>query len=492
MNSWNSCNYYSSKKHSYVNGTPEEESFLINENGYYPPLSLNIKNVQCGAGSLAGWVVILGGLFKFKNYSKLHPIACNSRFTSLDSTQLLERFGVGLLTWMTSFLTGGTMHTNKFDKQKFIDAVYESNIESFRKKLLESAYKFNIDKGIDFIYLDEDDMADSLEEKYEELLTDKSLKSGVIFMQEDSHKFLAMDIFNKYKDKNILESISLQIEDILNQIAKNNKYTLSYKDIIAYIPKEIPLPKIPPARKFVKSEFETKAEFQKRVMQAVKKRENRIRRLQRQYSLAVEERNKYIENLRKAYYKYLEEKAEEKNKLLKGPKENIALLSKVLFLENTSGYSADNFMYDAETKKLYFTIYSKNKLFKYNVVSVIPAEGAKSIKLNKLFKIIPEIVANKNSLILKGFKILATESNNLYNVKYTNINYKPEVVSLRITGMKESIKRKLSKSFKKFKQKDMPIVDTSKRAIWYIDVVKSINAKIPKWFSNPSPRLPTI
>jgi hypothetical protein len=142
------CNYYSPKKHSYKNGTPEEEYVSINKDGYYPPLSPYTKNVQCGTGSLGGWLVIFGGAIdklKFKNYSKQHPRACNSRFTTVDSTQIGERFVAGLITFMTPLVTGGTLHTNKFDKQKFIDAIYKSNIEAFRTQLLDSVDKFNID-----------------------------------------------------------------------------------------------------------------------------------------------------------------------------------------------------------------------------------------------------------------------------------------------------------------------------------------------------------
>ena len=43
-----------------------------------------------------------------------------------------------------------------------------------------------------------------------------------------------------------------------------------------------------------------------------------------------------------------------------------------------------------------------------------------------------------------------------------------------------------SKQFKEYKQKNTKIVDISKKEIWYIDVVKRVNAKVPKWFSNPN------
>ncbi|SFV59466.1 hypothetical protein MNB_SM-6-1431 [hydrothermal vent metagenome] len=481
------CNYYSKEKHSYNDGTPDEEYVWINRDGYYPPLSPYTSGVQCGTGSLFGWLAIFPvEPFGITNYTKKHPVVCNSRFTQVDSTQLGARIGIGLITFGTPLITGGTMHTKKFDKKKFIDVIYASNIETFRKKLLDMAQKYSVDGGIDVIYIEKGDVADDLEDKYESLLKDKSLKAGLIFLEEDTNKLLSIDIFNKYKSKNIISSISLQMEDILHDIAKNNQYILKYEDIIPYIPKEIALPKIPPVKKLVKDEFETKKEFEARVQNAVEMREKKIRALQREYSLKVFERNSYIDSLQKAYKEYLKNQAESKNVLLHEMKENIPLLSKILFLENTSGYGAKDFRYDAEEQKLYFTIYSKKGGFSQDVVASIPPNDAKSIKLKRAFKVIPEISFENNKLILRGFSILDTDSDNQYKINYTNINYKPESVSLRVVSAKESIKKEINNYFKKYKQRDKKIVDTSKKEIWYIDIVKNINAKIPKWFSAPS------
>lgn len=494
------CNYYSPEKHSYKNGTPQEEIITFNEEGYFPPISPFVRTayaptlislfnsgrgVQCGIGSFAGWVMILGGNLGIKNYTKMHLNYCNSRFTKIYSLQLFERFWDGLLTIMTPFITGGTLHIRGFDPAEFKNAVYESNFETFKEKLLELNDLYDLHKGIDVIYLKQGDIKDDLEDKYELLLSDKSLKEGVIFLEEDGNRLLTIDIFKKYQDETLLKSISMQIEDILNEIAKNNRYVVKYEDILPYIPPKVQLPIIPPPPQITKDEFETNAQFEKRVREAVKKREEIIKNLQRKYSLAVFERNEYINNLEKAYQKYLEEKTEEKNELLKEIKENIPLLSKILFLENISGYNAKDFQYDAENNLLYFTIYSNQGNYQKKAVTKIPPEIAKRVKEKDSFKIIPLISAQKNKLILKGFKLLEPVSDNYYDVSYTNKNFEPEIVTLRVEGMKESIKKEISAYFKRFKQKETPIVDTTAKEIWYIDIVNTLNAKVPKWFEKP-------
>ena len=472
----NKCNY-----------KQEDLTFWVNDKGYYPSIAPSTSGIQCGVGSLFGWLAIFPMKpFAVQNYTKRNAKICNNTFTTLDSTQIGIRFFFGLITFMTPFVSGGTLHTVKFDKEEFTEAVYVSNIESFRTKLFELTSSFNIEGGFDIIYLEEGDIYDNLEEKYEQLLNDTSKKAGIIFLEKQSNKLLAINVFNRYNDKDLITSISLQIQDLLKDIAKNDHYTLSYDDISPYIPPEVKLPKIPPVPTLQKDEFETKAEFDQRVQDAVASREELIRELQRKYSLDVYERNTYIDNLQKSYELYLKQTAQNKNNIRKELEDSLAVLSKVLFMENVSGYEAKNFKYDAETQKLYFSIYSQSRGFEQEVVASVPASTARKIKHQKSFKIIPNIDANDNKISLLGFEILETNSNESFQTAYTNIDYKPQQMKVSVLSNKETIDKKLSKYFKKYKQKENPIVDTSKKEIWYVDIAKSIHAKVPKWFSNPT------
>ncbi|MFT7003385.1 MAG: hypothetical protein ACJAWW_000731 [Sulfurimonas sp.] len=467
----------------------DQQTFWVNSSGYYPDISTSTRGVQCGKGSLAGWLAI----FPMKpfwpaDYDSINSKVCNSNYTAIDSTQIGERFAFGLVTFMTPFVTAGNMHTKKYDNDKLIEAVYDTKIETFKEELFRKVGNKEVNGSIDFVYLDSGDIEDNLEDKYNSLLKDSSKKAGIVFLEEDTNKFLGINVFKEHekKDGNIIGSISSQIEGILNNIAKNNKYVLRYDDVVSYIPSEVALPKIPKIPTLVKDEFENKAKFNERVKKSVSDREETIRNLQHKYSRDVLVRNTYIDNLQNSYRVYLEQKAEEKNKLLVEMKMNIPILSKVLFLENTSGYGAKDFKYNAELEKLYFSIYSQQQGFEQEVVASIPPSIAKQIKKAKTFRVIPEIEADGTQLKLTGFDILETVSNDSFKISYTDENYKPEMVSVSVVGMKESINKSISNHFKKYKQEDTAIVDTSKKEIWYIDIAQKINAKVPKWFSNPS------
>ena len=483
-----SCNYYDYKKHGHIGQVPKEEIFWINKEGFYPNILANTNDVQCGAGTMLGWLVILplGEKATFTNYNNITPHVCNYRYTKVDSKQIGFRAAVGLLTFMTPFLTAGNMHTRMFDEKSFIDSIHISNIDSFRDQLFKLRSKYDLTGGIDVVYIDKDSVENDLKDKYEELLDSKSLKSGVIFLQKDTNRLLGVTIFDKYKKKDLLSSISMQITDLLNSVSKNKQYSVNYDEVISLIPKEIELPKIPKIEKLVKDEFEKQSKFENRVKVAITNRENKIKKLQKDYSNEVQKRNNYIKKLQKEYKYYLNDLQTNKKEFLKELTSNIPLLSKVLFLENVSGYDANNFKYDAQLEKLYFNIYSKKREFTQQVVAKIPPKSAKIIKENKTFKIIPNIELNNNILKLKSFNLLETTNNDYFDATYTNINFKPQSTKITITTLNEHIDKKVSNLFTKLIQKEEKIVDTHKKEIWYIDIVKRVDGKVPEWFMKPN------
>lgn len=479
----NKCFYYNKELHSSIDGLPEEEIFYINKKGYESRIPKYLQNKQCGFGSYFGFWAILDltdeniGFFDF---SKKNNYICNSKFSEVDSYDTFKRILSSIPTFGTSFFTAGTRHTRKFDSLAFSQSLSKSKVEFFRKELINTARKYKLDGGFDIIYLEKGDIDDSLDDKYDELLESKTKNAGVIFLDEDTNEFLSMIIFDKYKNTHLIKSISLQINELIADLNKNNHIHLKDKDIKPYIPKEISLPKLPKIPVLKKSEFEKKSEFNKRVEEAVRLREEQIRKIQRQYNLDVFERNAYIDNLQKGFEYYLKYKSLEQDEWTEEIKENIDLLSKVLLLENISSYKAKDFNYDAEQEKLYFTIYSLTRDFTQKVFAKMDPKNAKSIKQTKSYKILPDIDFKNGYLILNSFEIIDTKNNDGFEVKYTNLNYKPDNIKISIINKNENISPKLSATFKQYKQKNKKIKDNV--TIGYEDVVSRMNARVPRWF----------
>jgi hypothetical protein len=485
-NSENRCNYYDVLKHAYANGSVKEEQFYINEKGYDPIISTMAKDVQCGQGTLLGWIAIFDmEPFGVQNHSANNSRFCYSRFSKIDDTQMSARFIWGMLTFMTPFVIGGTMHTRMFDLDEFKKAIDVSNINTFKDELFKKAKKNRLEGGIDVVYLRKRDVENSLNRYYEKLKKSSYNTSGVIFLEEKTNQLLAMLIFNEYKKEPLHKAIALQVEEILNQVQHNSQQLLMYEDIVSYIPKEVELPSLPKVPKLVKSEYEKEDEFQKRVELAVFKRETTIRNLQRQYSQKVAQRNAYIEQLQQSYENYIHVYYNDKQNWYKQLNKSLPQLTKILFLQNNSGYGAKEFNYDAEKEKLYFTIYSKNQQYHQTVFSKVSPKWAKQIKEEGTFKIIPNINVANNTFALYGFDLYETTSGKTFQTVWSNISFKPQYMSVHVATKKEQLHQEKSKQFKHHQQKPQTIVDSTQKEIWYIQVAKRVNAKVPLWFSHP-------
>ena len=478
------CNYYDSKKHSYENLFVSEEVFSFSKTGYNPLESP--RHLKCGVGSTYGWLTVLGiDKMKIKDYTSKDRSGCRYRFTKIDETMIPERIVNGAFTFMTSFITAGNLHIREFDREAFIDAIDNSNIDSYKNEIYKAVDGLSIDGGFDMIYLNSGSYASDLRNKYDDLLQDKSKKAGVIFLDNNTRELLSIVVFNKHKSSSITKSISFQIQDTINYLIQADSKRLETKDIKKYIPSEIALPKLPDIPKLVKSEYETRLEFNAKVENSVSKREMTIRDLQREYSLKVLNRNNYIDNLEASYIKYINNISFNKQTNIDELKNNIPLLTKILFLENISGYSAEKFQYNAESKQLFFTISSTHGGYSQKVVAIMPPSSAKNIKKYASYKIIPDIAYKDTRLELKGFEILDSADNESYKLSYTDINFTPEIISIDIVAKKESIDPKIATTFTYAKQQDQAIVDTTNQEIWYIDIANSLNARVPQWFLEP-------
>jgi len=479
------CNYYEESKHSYINDTIEEEMVYINEKGYSPMFSIYAKKIQCGKGNLLGYPVLLMPSL-MKNHNNDNPEVCNSIFSKVHSTQLATRIIWGSVTFLTPFLSGGTMHTRVFDEDEFRKAIFVSNIDSFKEELIKKAKEHNLEGGLDIVYLKQGGVKLSLENKIDELLLSKSKKGGVVFLEEKSGKLLSIIIFKQNNKHPSMKKISLQIEELLEDISNNRHNFLEYEKIEKYVPEPISFPVLPLVPNMVKSEYEKIKEFEKRVEEAVEARESEIRNLQREYSLKIVQRNKHIDYLQQSYEKYVNDYMQNKKSLYFEIKKELPLLTKVLFLENTSGYDAKKFSYDAEEERLFFTIHSKNGSYKQAVFSEMKPKFAQQIKEQKSFKIIPKIEVEKQKLTLKGFDILETSSNSLFLTQFTNINFKPQEMAIEVKTEKEQFEKHSSNKLAKYKQKDESIVDKTQKEFWYVQVANRVNAKVPLWFSTPA------
>ena len=461
------------------------DEIIIYPNSFYPSFPINTKGVQCGAGSLGGFF-ILSSQIDMQNYSKQNKNLCENRFTKLDSTQIFDRVATGIVTLGTSLLTSGTMHTVKFDEYAFKDAIVKSNLDYFQKKLFEIKNLNSIKNGFDVIYLNDSDIKENLEDYYENLLQQKHTRDGLILIDENSKQILSIIDFKNYNSNDLIQNISNEIEDIFSNIKiDENELIIKESDVLSWIPKEIQKPNLPSIPNLQKSEFETKEEFKQRVLNSVRKREDDIKALQKNYNLEILKRNEYISTLESIYNNYLNNIYNENDEIKKSLNDNLELLVKILFIQNLNTIIAKDFKYDAQNSRLYFEIYSNNEVLKNKAFAQIPVKIAKEIKENDSYYFEPIIDYKKGFVSLRGFEIIEKDSEKRYKINYTNIDFTPISQQVFVKTNAEKINDiEKNKEFTKLKQTSSSIVENQKE-YWYIDLVDSLNAKVPKWFSNP-------
>jgi len=471
------CGYYNKSKHSYDNLIVQEEVFGISKDGY-DPLRMSYKT-KCGTGSFYGWLAIsMMEPFAIKDYSSKDKEGCGYRYTKLDDTLILDRVIGGIYTFGTSFITGANLHTREFDEEAFINSLHNSRIDSYKDEIYRAIEGHNIDGGFNIIYLKKGSYESDLKDAYEVFLNDKTKKAGIIFLDDDTKYLISIVVFDKYKELDLISSMSLQIGDILELKNSKKLNKLNIYDSIARLSAKISIPKSPEIPNLVQSEYETTVAFNKRVEDVRLKREATIRNLNKEYALEMQESNKYIGNLQTSYQEYQGETKEELQA-------NISLLAKLLYLGNISTYEAKEFNYNAETQQLFFNISSQKRDYSQDVVAKVSSSSAKNIKENSSFLILPDLIYANSTLQLKGFKILDTINNDSYNVSYTNINYIPKMASVKIVIKNEFIDKEVSLAFINAIQNEINIEDMNQE-IWYVDIVNREDARKPVWFSKPN------
>ena len=458
---------------------------LMYKDSFYPDFPININNVQCGVGSMGG-IFILSSNIDIQNYTKENEKLCKNRFTKLSSSQIFDRIATGIVTLGTSILTSGNMHTIRFDDKSFKETIVDSNLDYYQEKLFDTLDTKNLKTGFDLLYLDSSNIEDILNDYYVNLIKSNYSRDGLIIIDKNSKQILSIISFKEYSSKDIIKNISLQVDSILSNLSlKEEDFLIKEKDVLRWIPKEIIRPKIPDLPVLVKDEFETKEEFNQRVLERVKQREDEIKSLQKEYSLNILKRNEFILTLENSYNKYLQNSYNKNSELKNKLNENIETFVKILFVQNLNGIYAKDFKYDAEKQRLYFVIYSKNQTLNNNVFASVPSIVAKNIKNADSFYIEPVLNYKKGFISLLGFNIIETEDEKKFKTIYSNINFMPISQKVVIQGYDEKIKDIVnSKKFIQYKQYSSSIVD-DKKEFWYIDLVDTLNARVPKWFSKP-------
>jgi hypothetical protein len=371
-----------------------------------------------------------------------------------------------------------------FDSKALGDAVNEAHINDLQTLLFSKEIKNQSLGSLSSRRID----IDNLDKEYKALIKNPVTSDSVVLIDDDTNKPLYVFNLSGNQDKALPVAVNQQLSDFFNSVATRSVTSTEATgvDVKRLIPAEVRLPALPPVPQLTKSEYETKAEFNARVKKAVNEREDAIRNLQQQYQRDVTNRNQYIAALGESWQQYLDGKANAQNELVKKLKKNQSQWARLLYAMNLGEFTASDLSYDAESRSLYFIASSARYDFKQKMVAKVPAAAAHSIKESRNYLLSAKLNYQDDKIKMEGLVLAETKENDDFATSYTDINFKPEAVSVKVAS-NTKINQETSAIFKGYEQKPQVLVDNNSKEIWYIEVRDSINAKMPEWYAKPEP-----
>ena len=402
--------------------------------------------------------------------------ACNSRFYKTSSYLIFTRVASGLISAGIIPLVMWTVNEKSFDSKSLSEAADNARLYDLQTLLFRTKSKINSHGGIPVIYIG----LDHIDDAYKEIRNNPVSADSVVFIDEDTKKPLYVLSFSDFQGRELPVAVNLQLADLMSSLAGRSVTSMDATglDVKRLIPPDVLAPELPPVPKLTKDEFETKAAFNKRIENAVAEREDAIRRLQQEYKRDVYNRNQYIE----AVGEYLDGKATKQNELDRELKKNQTRLARLLYAMNMGKFTASEISYDAESRLLYFTATSARYGFKQKMLAKVPAPVAQSIKETGKYTLTPKLVNQDGKIKMEELILAETTSGDDFATSYTDINFTPEFVSVKVAT---SSNKKSSAILKRYEQKPQAIEDTNTKEVWYIETVNRINAKMPDWFAAP-------
>jgi hypothetical protein len=253
---------------------------------------------------------------------------------------------------------------------------------------------------------------------------DYTLDKFIVFDEKNNIKDIVN--MNDLKEKDIFESVSILTKRLMNVYLKPRTHI----NITTSIPPKIPKPKLPLPPKLIKNEFETKAMFQKRVHDAMQKREEEIQKLQTDFRKAVEARNQKVKELKQFNLQNIKEIEEEQSNKKRNVKKYIPYFTSIAMQFLINNLNLKNLQYDAENMLMYADLVSKNKSYQKKIYLKIPLSDAQKFKNKKYFNPIITYKYNNSKLTLTDIKV------DNYHAKLSQIDFKPQPMIVNLKDIK--------------------------------------------------------
>lgn len=106
------------------------------------------------------------------------------------------------------------------------------------------------------------------------------------------------------------------------------------------------------------------------------------------------------------------------------------------------------------------------------MVVKVSAQTAKSIKENGAYSLTPKLTYQDDCIKMDGLSLTEVSTGDNFATNFTDINFMPEAVSVKVATRDSIINKEKSAVFKIYEQKQQPFVDSNTKQVLYIETHK--------------------
>ena len=460
---------------------PDDFFVVYDGYGFSPPYYIPThREMECGRGSLIGWVGVIYPPIFFK---KRKGILCNYPFTRTTGIDMGKRIFMGLLTYGTSVVTAGTMHTVVYDPKAFDAMLHRSGLKTMRNQIEQIKDRMYLKRlKIAVLQTTPDRMEEDLHDLIGRLITSHQKNDAVAIVDDDEKVIVS------YAPMLPTMNRSGDLQRFFDALYRPNlietaDHTIAYdlQNALPSAPKYTP----PPTPTLIKGRYETKKAFLKRVKRAKQTWQKAANERYRDYMKKVRDYKERIEKLQRKMRSSKSRLAKRWEKYLQAFDKNYAVLAKLGLILRSNPARIENPRYDPDSQKLYVRVCRANKQGCGQFVAQnVGVEMAKRIIEQNRYSLEPILQTKAQNIRWIGWQISSDDSRKI--LRPTNRYFKPVEIRLHIPNDAMRIPKV---TLPTLTNETIRYANAVKIRRWVVQTLDTDKIDLPEWFAHPDKSL---
>lgn len=449
---------------------------------YAPPPYVPLhKETECGRGNAIGWPALLYPPMLFEKHD---GFLCHYPFTRLTGVDLGKRAVIGMLTYGTSFVTAGTLHTVAFDPKAFKDMTERSGLVRMRKQIdlvMQNAARYETAK-IAVLQTTPETMEKDIDALIDRLVRHKERDDALVVVDEKEKVMMAFaPLETTLNPSTDLRRFFDRLSDTTLIQGADHTVTEAIRRSLPPLPHYTP----PPTPTLVKGPYETKKAFLKRVEKAKNTWQQEADKRYESYKKALEAYKRTLARLDRKLKSSRHGLARRWRAFQTAFYKNYAPLAKLAIVLRTTPARIEDPRYDPDAKRLYLRICQANKTGcgRY-VTQKVEAAMAKRIIEKSDYTLTPRLNIQKNRIERIGWMLESGGERRVLTP--TQTRFEPIEMAVRIPTARPAF---ASENLGALRRSKIRYANAVKIRRWVVKTLDPAKIELPEWFAHPDKSL---